>query len=47
MKIFIDFIPIFLFFIAYKMYDIYVATAVIIVASIVQVAFFLDKKSAF
>jgi len=44
MKIFIDFIPIFLFFIAYKMYDIYVATAVIIVASIVQVGLFWIKN---
>lgn len=47
MKIFVDFIPIFLFFIAYKIYDIYVATAVIIVASIVQVAFFWIKNRRF
>jgi intracellular septation protein len=38
-KAFLDFIPILLFFIAYKQYDIYVATAVVIVASILQAAF--------
>jgi intracellular septation protein len=37
MKLFFDFFPILLFFIAYKVYDIYVATAVIIVASLAQV----------
>lgn len=37
MKFLYDFIPIVLFFIAYKLYDIYVATAVIIVATAVQV----------
>lgn len=35
-KAFLDFIPIILFFVAYKFYDIYVATAVVIVASIAQ-----------
>lgn len=40
MKFLFDFFPIFLFFIAYKAYDIYVATAVIIVASIIQVGWF-------
>lgn len=39
MKAFIDFIPIVLFFIAYKFYDIYVATAVVIVASVLQAIF--------
>lgn len=44
MKILFDFFPIFLFFIAYKIYGIYVATAVIIVSSIVQVSFFWFKN---
>lgn len=34
-----EFIPIILFFIAYKFYNIYVATAVVIVATIFQVAY--------
>lgn len=37
MKVLYDFFPILLFFIAYKIYDIYVATAVAIVATCVQV----------
>lgn len=37
MKLLFDFFPILLFFIAYKVYDIYVATAVAIAASFVQV----------
>lgn len=37
MKFLIDFFPILLFFIAYKLYDIYVATLVAIIASLVQV----------
>lgn len=37
MKFLIDFFPILLFFIAYKVYDIYVATAVAIAAAFVQV----------
>ncbi len=44
MKFLFDFFPILLFFIAYKMYDIYMATAVIIVASIVQVSWFWFKN---
>ncbi len=39
MKFLTDFFPILLFFIAYKMYDLYVATAVIIVASLAQVSY--------
>jgi intracellular septation protein len=35
----IEFFPILLFFIAFKFYDIYVATAVVIAATILQVAF--------
>jgi len=37
MKLLFDFFPILLFFIAYKTWDIYVATAVAIAASVVQV----------
>lgn len=37
MKLLFDFLPIILFFIAYKAYDIYTATAVAIVASVLQV----------
>jgi intracellular septation protein len=39
MKQLVEFIPIILFFIAFKLYDIYVATAVVIVATIIQVAY--------
>lgn len=39
MKQLIEFIPIVLFFIAYKLYDIYVATAVVIIATILQVSY--------
>jgi intracellular septation protein len=38
MKLLFDFFPILLFFIAYKFFDIYVATAVAIVATFLQVA---------
>ncbi|MDQ2994820.1 MAG: septation protein A [Pseudomonadota bacterium] len=37
MKILFDFLPIFFFFLAYLLFDIYIATAVAIVASAVQV----------
>lgn len=37
MKLLFDFLPILLFFIAYKLTDIYVATGVLIVATLVQV----------
>lgn len=37
MKFLFDFFPILLFFIAYKVYDIYVATAVAIISSFIQV----------
>lgn len=37
MKPFLEFFPIVLFFVAYKLYDIYIATAVVIVATIAQV----------
>jgi len=39
MKLLVDFFPILLFFIAYKMYDIYIATAVAIVAALGHVAY--------
>lgn len=39
MKQLFEFVPIILFFIAFKLYDIYVATAVVIVATIIQVAY--------
>jgi intracellular septation protein len=46
MKFLFDFFPVILFFAAYKMYDIYTATAVAIVASIAQVGYlkFSGKK---
>jgi intracellular septation protein len=40
MQIFFDLFPVILFFIAFKMYDIYVATAVAIVASVAQVSIY-------
>ncbi len=43
MKLFLDFLPILLFFVAYKVYDIYTATAVIIVATVIQVGWFWFK----
>ena len=39
MKFFFDLFPILLFFITFKLYDIYVATAVAILASVTQVGF--------
>jgi len=39
MKILTDLFPVILFFVAYQLYDIYVATAVAIVAAIIQVAY--------
>ena len=44
MKLLFDLFPVILFFIAYKAYDIYVATAVIIVASILQVGYVYLKQ---
>lgn len=38
MKPFLEFFPIILFFVAYKLYDIYIATAVVIVATLIQVS---------
>jgi len=47
MKFLFDLFPIILFFIAYKMYDIYVATAVAIAASFVQTGLFWLKTRRF
>lgn len=47
MKFLFDFFPILLFFVAYKLYDIYVATATVIVATIVQVSLFWLKHRRF
>ncbi|NOY62795.1 MAG: septation protein A [Gammaproteobacteria bacterium] len=47
MKFLFDFFPILLFFVAYKAYDIYVATAVAIVASFVQVGGYWIKHRRF
>lgn len=46
MKALIDFVPILLFFGAYKFYDIYVATAVLMAATVVQMAviYAIDRK---
>ena len=46
MRILIDFVPILLFFGAYKFYDIYVATAVLIAATVAQTAliYAIDRK---
>lgn len=46
MKQLFEFIPVILFFITYKFYDIYVATAVIIAATIIQVgiSWIVNKK---
>lgn len=43
MKQFLEFFPIILFFIAFKLYDIYAATAVVIIATILQVTFIWFK----
>ncbi len=47
MKFLFDFFPILLFFVAYKLYDIYVATAVAIVAAAVQTAVFWIRHRRF
>ena len=46
MKILIDFFPILFFFGAYKMYDIYVGTAVLMGATVLQMALIygIDRK---
>jgi len=47
MKFLFDFLPILLFFVAYKMYDIYVATATAIVAAFVQTGLYWLKHRRF
>lgn len=47
MKFLFDFFPVFLFFVAYYAYDIYVATAVTIAASFIQVSLFWLKFRRF
>lgn len=47
MKFLFDLFPILLFFLAYKMYDIYVATAVAIAAAFVQTGLFWVKHRKF
>ena len=47
MKLLFDFFPILLFFIAYKVFGIYVATSVAIVASIIQVLLYWLKTRKF
>lgn len=46
MKLLVDFFPVLLFFIAYKMFDIYVATGVAIAATVGQCAFSWIKTRA-
>ena len=47
MKLLYDFFPVVLFFIAYKLFDIFVATAVAIVAAFLQVTLFWLKHRRF
>jgi intracellular septation protein len=47
MKLLYDFFPILLFFIAYKVYDIYVATAVAIAAAFVQTGLYWLRHRRF
>lgn len=47
MKLLFDFLPIFLFFIVYKLYGIYAATGVAIVASLLQLVVYRIKNKKF
>ncbi len=47
MKLLFDFFPILIFFIAYKFFDIYVATAVAMAASLFQVIFYRLKHQTY
>lgn len=47
MKILFDFFPIVLFFISYKIFNIYYATVVAIIASLIQVLYFRFKYSKY
>jgi intracellular septation protein len=44
MSLLIDFFPLLLFFVVFKMYDIFVATAVAIAASVVQIAYLYWRR---
>jgi intracellular septation protein len=44
MKVFLDFLPLLLFFAAFRLFNIYVATGVAIAASILQVSWLLAKR---
>ena len=44
MKLLLDFLPVILFFVAYKLADIYVATGVAIVATILQIGWMLWRR---
>jgi intracellular septation protein len=46
MKLVIDFLPILLFFVAYKTYDIYVATGVLMAATVAQMAYIYYTERA-
>ena len=43
-QVLVDYFPLLLFFVAFKLADIYVATAVAIVASVVQIAYFRWRR---
>lgn len=47
MKLLIDFFPVLLFFIAYKVFDIYIATIVAIITSIIQVVTFRVRNKRY
>ena len=47
MKMLFDFFPVALFFAAYKLYDIYTATAVLIIASILQTGIYWLRQRRF
>src|SRR4030065_2276875 len=47
MKFLVDFFPLLLFFVAFKIYGIFIATAVVIVASIIQVTWFRLRNGRF
>lgn len=47
MNLLLDYFPIILFFISFKLYDIYIATTVVIIASILQISIFWLKYRRF
>lgn len=46
MKFFYDLLPVILFFVSYKIYDIFIATAVAIAATLVQILYMYFKKGS-